>query len=199
MPSLIRLFFEEIDQFVSHIVTFTPGRIGSLLRVLYYSCKAGKPFIFSSGIGVVIRGVKNIQLGSTIHIGSFTFISAQGGGSIIIGDKVCFNQYCHINADNEGQISIGTSSLFGPFVMMRASSHSYGFSISPSTSPHVPGRIIIGSNVWCGSGVSILPRSIVPDFSVIAAGAVVNKSFSQPSLLAGIPCQVKRLLLPVNQ
>lgn len=52
-------------------------------------------------------------------------------------------------------------------------------------------EIIIGSNVWIGCGVTILKGVKIPDGTIIAAGSLVNKSFSERNtLIGGMPAKV---------
>lgn len=52
--------------------------------------------------------------------------------------------------------------------------------------------IQIGSSVWIGAGVSILPGVAIGDRCVIGAGSVVVKDIPQGHLAFGNPCQVIR-------
>ena len=58
----------------------------------------------------------------------------------------------------------------------------------PVTAP-----VIVGDHVWIGSRVIINKGSVIPGNTVIAAGAVVTRTFSEANtLLAGIPAAVMR-------
>ena len=48
----------------------------------------------------------------------------------------------------------------------------------------------IGDRVWIGSGAIILPGVSIGDDSVIAAGAVVIKSFPEKSSVGGVPAKL---------
>jgi acetyltransferase-like isoleucine patch superfamily enzyme len=50
----------------------------------------------------------------------------------------------------------------------------------------------IGDRVWIGSGAIILPGVSIGDDSVIAAGAVVIKSFPEKSSVGGVPAKLIR-------
>ncbi|EGH23500.1 MULTISPECIES: sugar O-acetyltransferase [Pseudomonas syringae group genomosp. 2] len=52
--------------------------------------------------------------------------------------------------------------------------------------------ILIGSNVWIGAGVSILPGVTVGDNTVIGSGSIVTKSLPPDVIAAGNPCKVLR-------
>lgn len=50
----------------------------------------------------------------------------------------------------------------------------------------------IGSNVWIGSGVQILPGVTIGDHSVIGAGSVVTNDIPANVVAFGVPCRVVR-------
>jgi len=57
--------------------------------------------------------------------------------------------------------------------------------------------IIIGDNVWIGANACILPGVRLGNHVVVAAGAVVTKSFDEDDILiAGVPARKLRDLPP---
>lgn len=54
--------------------------------------------------------------------------------------------------------------------------------------------ITVGSNVWFGAQVSVLPGVTIGDNCVIGAGSVVNRDIPPYSLAVGNPCRVARKL-----
>lgn len=56
----------------------------------------------------------------------------------------------------------------------------------------------IGNCVLIGMGAKILDRSVVGDYSLVAAGAVVREGFTVPegTLVAGVPAKIVRDLTP---
>lgn len=54
--------------------------------------------------------------------------------------------------------------------------------------------VIIGDDVWVGANATILPGVTVGNYSVIAAGAVVNRDVPSGALVGGVPARIiKRL------
>ena len=49
--------------------------------------------------------------------------------------------------------------------------------------------VTIGRNVWIANGARIMPGVTIGDHSVVAAGAVVTKSFPDRCLIAGVPAR----------
>ena len=58
----------------------------------------------------------------------------------------------------------------------------------------IPEPVHIGSGVWFGASVTVLPGVSIGDEAVIAAGAVVTKDVPPRTVAAGVPAKViKRL------
>jgi maltose O-acetyltransferase len=56
--------------------------------------------------------------------------------------------------------------------------------------------VSIGSDVWIGGGAIICPGVSLGDRVVVAAGAVVTKSFPAAVLIGGNPAKIIRYLTP---
>ncbi|MDD3040470.1 DapH/DapD/GlmU-related protein [Bacteroides sp.] len=50
--------------------------------------------------------------------------------------------------------------------------------------------IVIGNDCWIGTRVIILPGVEIGDYSIVAAGAVVTKSFPPYSIIGGVPAKL---------
>ncbi len=90
------------------------------------------------------------------------------------------------------RIDIGDNVLFGPGVVLSAATHPLDPVERLHTESGAP--IGIGSNVWIGGNVSVLPGVTIGDNCVIGAGSVVNRDIPANSLAAGNPCRVIRSL-----
>lgn len=61
------------------------------------------------------------------------------------------------------------------------------------------GPIIIGDNCWLGVNTTILPGVILGEHTIVAAGSVVTKSFTQGNcIIAGIPATIIKEIPPYN-
>lgn len=88
-------------------------------------------------------------------------------------------------------IEIGINVRFGPGVKIISADHD-----SNDYSRHIKtGPIKIGDNVWLCSNSVLLPGVEIADHTIVAAGAVVTKSFTQGNcILAGVPAVVIKQL-----
>lgn len=59
--------------------------------------------------------------------------------------------------------------------------------------------VVIEDDVWCGANVTILKGVTIGRGSVVAAGAVVTKSFPPYSIIGGIPAKVLKYRFTVEE
>jgi len=82
-------------------------------------------------------------------------------------------------------IEIGKNFLFAPGVKIISANHNQVEGGHIEVSP-----IKIGNDVWLGTNVIILPSVSIGDNCIVAAGAVVTKSFPENSIIAGNPAKL---------
>ena len=99
------------------------------------------------------------------------------------------------NARFSGTITLGEDVVMGPDVVMMAVSHEFGRTDIPinqqGAKPDEP--IVVGNDVWIGTRVIILPGVHLGDHCIVAAGAVVTKSFPEKCIIGGVPAKVIRM------
>lgn len=98
---------------------------------------------------------------------------------------------CHI--DGRNGINFGNNVWLGPSVKVISQNHNLcNFSEYVKSEP-----ITIGDNCWIGAGAIILPGVQIGNHTVVAAGSIVTKSFSDTNqLIAGNPAVMKKKLPP---
>lgn len=102
---------------------------------------------------------------------------------------------CYIQGLNG--IEIGDYTIIGPGVNIISADHDLS-----DFNAHIKSGnpIIVGKNCWLGANSIILPECVIGDNTVVAAGAVVTKSFPQGNvLIAGVPAKVIKSLPDLNQ
>ena len=92
---------------------------------------------------------------------------------------------CYIQAING--IRVGRNTYVGPGVKIISANHNlYDLKRHEPSSP-----IIIGKNCWIGANAVILPSVELADHTIVAAGAVVTKSFLEGDcIIGGVPAKV---------
>lgn len=121
----------------------------------------------------------------TIHPGVFLF-NLQ---NIEFGNNVSIHPMCYIEA--LGGIYIGNDVSIAHSSTLISTNHSWDHPNIPiKYNPATFGEIIIHDDVWIGCGVRILAGVTINKRSIVAAGAVVNKSFEGYSLIGGVPSKL---------
>lgn len=114
---------------------------------------------------------------------------------ITIGDNVGLNGTSIVS--RSARISIGNDSMFAPNVVIMDSPYHKAW--PPHERGSYPGveldkDVIIGSDVWIGTGAILLPGANIGAGCVIAARSVVNKQFPENCFIAGVPAKLIRKL-----
>jgi acetyltransferase-like isoleucine patch superfamily enzyme len=146
-------------------------------------------FVFVSALS------KNgIQFGNNVSIGAFSRIIVSTtlndlGDKIVIGNSVGIGEYSSLGG--AGGLEIGDECIAGPYLSCHPENHNYGdLNISIRYQGVNRKGIKIGKNCWIGSKVSILDGVQLGNGCIIAAGAVVTKSFPDNSIIGGVPAKL---------
>lgn len=111
------------------------------------------------------------------------------GKNIHFGQNVFVNSGCRFQ--DQGGIWIGDNALIGHNAVLATLNH------DPAPAKRgnlIPGKIVIGRNVWLGANVTVLPSVTIGDGAIVAAGAVVTKDVPSNTVVAGVPAKVIRSL-----
>lgn len=143
-------------------------------------------------------GLKNALLrwaGAKIGANVRIYSSAKilGTGELIIGDDVHIGAGARLSPVAPAVITLGSHIDIGPEVMIITGTHE----VDPS-GEHIGGKgkaasVSIGSGSWLGARATILPGVTLSSKTLVAAGAVVTKSFEKSNILvAGTPAALKK-------
>jgi maltose O-acetyltransferase len=172
-----------------------PFGLVSRFRVLSYKLmgmKLGDRNRFESGR---IRRIAQIKMGNLNHFSEGWWLwpadSPSDGYRISIGSDNYFNKNLMIDANQF--IEIGNHNMFGPDLYITDSNHTAGPAIDPHQAPMLTGTVKIGNCCWIGAKVTILKDVELGDHCVVAAGAVVTRSFPAGSRIAGVPARLMPL------
>lgn len=121
---------------------------------------------------------------SLIDVGNKTY---HNGGFVIRGSgcKLRLGSYCAIGKD----VKMVLSNHSTENVSMQYSFYKSNFNQLPNLPKKTKVSIDIGSDVWIGDNVIILPNVKIGHGSVIGAGSVVTKSVEPYSIVAGVPAK----------
>ena len=158
-----RAFFEELWSWFQFLFSWIPGRIGHFTRGFFlglFFLKKGKMLEVKEN--VEIWNPRNLIVGNNCGIGRNNIINCVGN------------------------VSLGNDVRLGPNVMITTVNHTR-ISSGMKNKTRTIRNVKLGNNIWVGNDVTILPGVEIGDNCVIAAGAVVTKSFPCNSVIAGIP------------
>ena len=112
------------------------------------------------------------------------------GELLVIGDHSQLGVNCKVEKD----LVMGDNVVMGPDVIIMSSSHSFErLDVPINMQGSLPRRpVVIGSDVWIGTRVIILPGIRIGNQSIIGAGSVVTKDVPPRAIVAGNPARVVR-------
>lgn len=165
LVSLNRIVPVSLNKRIFVYVRNIPGRTGLLIRyVLFKNLSKSCGDNVSIYEGVYLKGLSNIIIGSNVSIHSMCYIDGTGG--LTIGDEV----------------SIAHAST------IMTTSHTYNDATIPikyNNATETP--VILDNDIWVGAGCRILGGVTIGKRSIIAAGAVINKTVEPNSIVGGVP------------
>jgi acetyltransferase-like isoleucine patch superfamily enzyme len=197
----------KICNFFLKVIAIYKIAVCRLYRVVYINCHPGiscSRFILRGLPIIDIRNGARLEIGhgallnSTnrgYHLnmhGPVKLMADRPGAAISIGSGTRIHGSC-IHAFSS--IEIGSNCLIAANCqIMDGSGHELSFSdVTRRSSTQDNGRpIVIGDNVWLGTGVIVLPGVTIGQGSVVGAGSIVAKDIPPMCLAAGNPAKVIR-------
>ena len=139
-------------------------------------------------------GKEVISFGNYVSIGAYSRIVISTtfnhlGEYIRIGNNVGIGEYAYLGG--AGGLEIGDHCIAGQYLSCHPENHVHEDLDMPIRLQTVHRKgIKIGKDCWLGSKVTILDGVELGDGCIVAAGAVVNKSFPPHSIIGGVPARL---------
>lgn len=155
----------------------------------------------------------DLRLGKHVYIAEGVLIvENEKGGEVSLADKVTIHRYAILETGQQGHIYLGAGSsihpgcqlkayvqpiLIGEGVMIAANVAIYSY--DHGMMPDVPIRkqalcgkapVIIGNEVWIGTGAIVLSGVTIGEGAVVGAGSVVTKDIPANAIAVGNPARV---------
>lgn len=137
-----------------------------------------------------IYGANNVEIGNHVRIDDFCILS----GHIKLGSYIHIAAYSALFGGISGIELEDFSGLSSRCVIYGESDD---YSGETMTNPMIPdlyrhvtgGKVVLKKHVILGTGVSVLPNSIVGEGTAIGSMSLVNSSLAPWGIYAGIPCR----------
>ncbi len=176
---------------VVHSVPFT-------FRRMYWSRKMGSvENDLCIHKNVTFKNPKCLFFGNTVGIGKDAcFLPVVKYCGINYNPKIIFGDNCWIGNYNSfasiDRIQVGNNVLFAGNVHVTDHSHGYSDLNTPIAKQSLisKGPVIIEDNCWLGFSCEILSGVHLGEHTIVAARAVVTKSFPSHVILAGNPARI---------
>lgn len=154
----------------------------------------GKFLKLGNDVHISALAKNGVDIGNNVGIGAFSRIVVSTsfnnlGSHIKIGNNVGIGEFAYLGG--AGGLEIGDECIIGQYLSCHPENH-IATNIEESIRHQGVLRegIKIGNNCWIGSKVTILDGVEIGDGCIIAAGAVVNKSFPSNSIIGGVPAKI---------
>ncbi|MGK6322999.1 acyltransferase [Sphingomonas sp. DT-51] len=183
--------------------------------VLRLLVAARLPRLLFLAVGARIHGVRLLRFGRRLRLGRGSHVTCWSPAGIILGDDVSFGEFCQISngfnpfaqigtitiGNNVGiggysyicspaAVTIGCDTITGQYLSIHPQDHLFADRDRPIRLQGTRSRgIVIGRDCWIGAKVTILDGVTLGDGCVVAAGAVVNRSFPPGSVIGGVPAK----------
>jgi len=209
------------------LLSFTTQQLWAVVRGFQVCIYLRKSKMMLRGKHVSFNNIANMQWGKFLKLGDHVYLNALGKGKLSLGNNVSIGAFSrviistslnnignHITIGNNvgigefaylggaGGLNIGDDCIVGQYLSCHPENHVFDELDTLIRHQGITRKgIEIGKNCWIGSKVTILDGVQIGDGCVIAAGAVVTKSFPANSVIGGVPAKLlsERNKQSVNQ
>ena len=164
---IIKLLPKTFRKFLFKLISYRQSNFFALFRYCLL-----KTLINSCG--------KNVYIGSNVQI--------KGFDNLTIGNNVSIHKDSYLDA--EGEVIIKDNVSIAHNTSIISTNHTWEENIPIKYNPLKKEKIIIDSDVWIGAQCVILAGVHLKERTVVAAGAVVTKSFNRNVVIGGIPAKI---------
>ena len=178
--------FQENQKLIGFVIRITKVLPRSIRMFLWDWSSKYSQILFIGFRYVLLRTLIK-QCGNNVRIG--TNVQIVNWKGLEIGDNVSIHANCYIDA--AGEMEIGNNVSIAHNCSLLSTNHGWvDISLPIKYNPVSFGKVVINEDVWIGCGCRILSNVVIGSRSIIAAGAVVNKSIDSNSIYGGIPARL---------
>ncbi|MFS0754941.1 acyltransferase [Noviherbaspirillum sp. 1P10PC] len=141
-------------------------------------------------VRIIVRGSGKLRIGVGCELRGTIIVDDKS--EIVIGDGLICNDLCKFHASDGTRIEIGNDCLFANVAIYSSDMHGI-FSVEDGRRINTSADVAIDARVWIARDAVILKGTKIGADSVVAAGAVVGKRFSEANcLIGGAPAKLLR-------
>lgn len=179
--------YQSIIGVVQRVVNYLPHRIR--LRLVRFHI--GSDSLPARLVRFVALRSTTKACGDLVDIRSNTYVFAPE--SLSIGSRVSIHPLCYIDA--AGGVTIGSDVSIAHNCTILSTTHTWAQKhVAIRDQPLESRPTAIGSNVWFGAGVRVMPGVQIGDNVIVGAGSVVTHDVPAGHIVAGVPARpIKRL------
>lgn len=145
-----------------------------------------------ANVKIIVEKEASLVLGKNILIKHDSVIFVKSNAVLKIGNNSSTGHHTEISVGES--VEIGDDVIMAAYTYITDSNHVYDKNSLIRLSGMQTSSVKIGSNIWLGRSCQILSGVVLGDKIVVAAGAVVTKSYDGNVILGGIPAkEIKRL------
>lgn len=131
---------------------------------------------------------KNVIFGDNVIL--YPNVTFWGNGKIVIGNNVKIGQNTMIYASEKGGVEIGDYTIIAGQNYIIDCNHGIKKECLIQNQDMVVKKICIGSDVWLGCDVSVVPGAIINEGCVIGAKSFVNSEILPYTVAVGNPAKI---------
>lgn len=111
--------------------------------------------------------------------------------SLRLGDFVFLGR--GVEFDVLGDVTVGAHTVIAPRCFITDHRHGMHATMRIDQQPTTGAPVVIGSDVWLGTAVVVLPGVSIGDGAVVGANSVVTKDVAAMTVVAGSPARFLRV------
>lgn len=172
--------------------------------------RVGRNLLVNGVPGIKSNGrAGNILIGDNVRLFGNVDLRVRENARIILENGVYLDRNCRIVAANEAivklckrvevglhtvinagtDITIGEDTMLGGYCYLQSSNHGTRRGMTIKSQQHKYAPISIGSDVWLGGNVTVLPGASIGDGAILGAKSVVGGNVPEYEMWAGVPAK----------
>jgi acetyltransferase-like isoleucine patch superfamily enzyme len=164
-------------------------RLTTAFKIFKYKIKAGKGIVIKSSVDFWLTDNAVLEIGDNCVIQDYAFFQlTKPHPKVILGKEVVIGRWNIISA--KSLIKIGDYSRLGSYVQIIDCDHGFAKNELIMNQKSLIEDVIVGKDVWIGTGAKILKGVNIGDGAVIGANAVVTEDIPPYAIAVGVPARV---------